>query len=1010
MLWFKWGFETGPDQSFTDSELNDGNVLDQQSWGLNPGSAIGAPLPLPVLEPAVSVRAPLHAGPGNAVARQVNAGDSAAPAVDNGTAVDVVTFDGGGTATTASELNSLITAADTQTAAGTVTIDISGLIALNTLPAVANGESLTIANNVGTVTELTAVPDIAAINLHSGVTLVISGSNNAVLDGGNTVRGLFAYAGNVTIENLTIQNTMAQGGAGSNAGFAGGGGAGLGGGLFVAANANVSLYSVAFSGNKAYGGAGGNNTGGSTADWGGGGGLGGNAGILFGGLYFSGGGGVGRTAFGGVGSGQAVVTNGTTDNTSVPGPGIIVGGAAGGNGAPIAGANDPHTAGARYGGGGGMSEGTGHNQSFPSPSHYYGAGAGGGGVGGHNGYSLLAPYNGQKTAGGGGHGGFGGGGGAGYYYGGAGGFGGGGGAGQYAYGGNGGFGGGGGGMPNTAGTLARGGFGAGNAGGGANIGNGRTPQYALSGGDSGGGGLGAGGAVFVQSGGVLSLGGAGSVAAGTILGGAGGVPTGSDSNGAGTSGTAGSAFGSGIFIQNDSTTVAQGVTFAPATGQTLTVSGVIEDEAGAGGVGTNDTEGKLLIQGGGTTRITATNTFDGGSTISAGSTLDLGAGGAAGAGGIGFAVGGGNVLLVENAALVGGHLTNVVSGFTAADVIDLSGLAFVAGATAIVSGSTLQVVSNGATDDVAVAGLTNGNSYKTQQDSGTGTEVVACFAAGTRIATPYGEVPVERLRVGDAVTTGGGETVAVKWIGRRGYGADMVAANPQLRPVRVRADALASGVPARDLLVSPSHALLVDGVLVPAAALVNGRSIASAASGAVAYFHIELDRHEILLANGAPAESFVPIAGRAMFQNASEFVAMYGPDAAPPATCRARIEDGVRLEAIRRRLAVRAGLPIPGAVQGPMRGHVERVTTTVGGMARDVEGWVLDESDPEQPVELEVIGAGAMPVRLLANRYRIDLDRAGLAGGRCGFSLRLPGRGRVTVRRASDGVRLPGAV
>ena len=66
---------------------------------------------------------------------------------------------------------------------------------MNTLPAVANGESLTIVSNVGTVTELTAVPDIAAVNLHNGVSLVIVGSNNAVLDGGHTVRGLFAYAG-----------------------------------------------------------------------------------------------------------------------------------------------------------------------------------------------------------------------------------------------------------------------------------------------------------------------------------------------------------------------------------------------------------------------------------------------------------------------------------------------------------------------------------------------------------------------------------------------------------------------------------------------------------------------------------------------------------------------------------------------------------------------------------------------------------------------------------------------
>ena len=207
---------------------------------------------------------------------------------------------GTATATSATDLNALITAAD-NAGSGTFTITVSGLLALNTQAAVTNGETLTIVNNVGTVTKLTAVPDIAAINLHSGVSLVINGNGGAILDGGNTVRGLFAYSGNLTVNNLTIQNTVAQGGSGANAGFAGGGGAGLGGGLFVGKYANVTLNSVAFSNNKAIGGAGGNNLGGGTAGWGGG-GLGGNAGIVFGGQYFSGGGGVGRTAFGGTGS------------------------------------------------------------------------------------------------------------------------------------------------------------------------------------------------------------------------------------------------------------------------------------------------------------------------------------------------------------------------------------------------------------------------------------------------------------------------------------------------------------------------------------------------------------------------------------------------------------------------------------------------------------------------------------------------------------------------------------
>ena len=582
--------------------------------------------------------------------------------------------------------------------------------------------------------DLTAVPDIAAINLHSGVSLVINGSNNAILDGGatgtNAVRGLFAYAGNVTVNNLTIQNTVAQGGAGGNSAFGGGGGAGLGGGLFVGAGANVTLNSVSFSGNKAIGGAGGDNTGGSpSSGWAGGGGLGGNGGITDGGSYFSGGGGVGRTAFGADGDYKAVTNYSNTDDRSLPGPGIIVGGASGGHGAPLSyshggspATNSPRTAGAINGGGGGMAQGT--NGNGPP---FFGAGAGGGGVGGHAGYSYAAAYDSKHITGGGGVGGFGGGGGGGYYYGANGGFGGGGGAGQYKYGGNGGFGGGGGGLPDTKpgspglGKYALGGFGAGNAGGGYNIGNygklnngSPANTYHLDGGDSGGGGLGAGGAVFVQSGGVLTLGGAGTVNAGTVTGGAGGVPTlegvtitaksqvvnGTEENGYNTNGTAGCAYGSDIFIQNNSTSVAQGITFAPGSGQLLTLSGVIADEQGSGGTGANATQGKVVVQGGGTTRLTGSNTFEGGISVSDSSTLDLGASGAAGSGTITLITGSNRLILESSAEPNGTKFSNSVSGFVSGDIIDLSGLTFHAGATAQIVSNTLSVVSNGVTDTV----------------------------------------------------------------------------------------------------------------------------------------------------------------------------------------------------------------------------------------------------------------------------------------------------------------------
>ncbi len=360
--------------------------------------------------------------------------------------------------------------------------------------------------------------------------------------------------------------------------------------------------------------------------------------------------------------------------------------------------------------------------------------------------------------------------------------------------------------------------------------------------------------------------------------------------------------------------------------------------------------------------------------------------------------------LIFNGVGDGDSITTAIDDFAGRVTIDLPALSFVAGASTTISSNTMVVVSNGATVDLAVTGLTDGTPYFTTHDSGGGTEIIACFVAGTRIRTRSGEVAVEALRVGDSVSTHAGPELAVRWIGWRSHAAETVAANPHLRPVRIRAHALAAGVPARDLLVSPSHALLVDGVLIPAGALVNGVSILRDPVGAIAYFHIELDHHDVLLAEGAPAESFFDLAGREMFDNAADYIAPVGKNFA---SCLPRIEEGAVVQAARRRIAARAGIAIALFSAGLLRGHVERIVASDDGTARTIEGWVLDEAAPNEPVELDIITETGLRLRLSANRYRADLDRAGLAGGRCGFSVRLPGRGPVLVQRAADGAALP---
>lgn len=152
----------------------------------------------------------------------------------------------------------------------------------------------------------------------------------------------------------------------------------------------------------------------------------------------------------------------------------------------------------------------------------------------------------------------------------------------------------------------------------------------------------------------------------------------------------------------------------------------------------------------------------------------------------------------------------------------------------------------------------------------------ACYCAGTSILTQRGEVPVEQLRVGDRVVTlaDGGALKPVIWIGHSTIDIGRHPRPAHVTPVRISAGAIAPGMPHRDLLVSPEHAIGLcakDGrrVLVPAVYLVNGATILhEPPTGTVRYFHVELERHDMLLADGLPAESYLDTGNRNAFANA----------------------------------------------------------------------------------------------------------------------------------------------
>jgi len=145
-----------------------------------------------------------------------------------------------------------------------------------------------------------------------------------------------------------------------------------------------------------------------------------------------------------------------------------------------------------------------------------------------------------------------------------------------------------------------------------------------------------------------------------------------------------------------------------------------------------------------------------------------------------------------------------------------------------------------------------------------------CFARGTRILTHAGYVPVEQLRPGDKVATIGGVARAIRWVGWRTVDLQTHTRPASVWPVCITANAFADGKPTRDVFLSPDHAVFLRGQLVPVKLLVNGATIRREKSCiAVTYYHIELDRHDVVIAENIALETYLDTGNRRMFENAS---------------------------------------------------------------------------------------------------------------------------------------------
>jgi autotransporter passenger strand-loop-strand repeat protein len=274
------------------------------------------------------------------------------------------------------------------------------------------------------------------------------------------------------------------------------------------------------------------------------------------------------------------------------------------------------------------------------------------------------------------------------------------------------------------------------------------------------------------------------------------------------------------------------------TATSLVVSSGGTEVVSAGGTiaGTNIDSGTVIVSAGGT--FTGTETLSGGSSL-----FEFGSG-------------------------MTGSQTGVISGFTneaAGNKIEFAGYDTSAIVSAVSSG-IVTVSENGSALTVNIAGISAGETL--QLTSGGFLDI--CFLEGTHILAADGERKVETLRAGGMVATlRNGQQVLqpVKWIGHRSVkinGSNMEDAYP----VRIRAGAFADAVPHRDLLITQEHCVLVDGMLIPARMLVNGRSIiVDRTIGSYTYYHVELEQHGILLSEGLTTESYLDTGNRGNFAN-----------------------------------------------------------------------------------------------------------------------------------------------
>jgi hypothetical protein len=411
----------------------------------------------------------------------------------------------------------------------------------------------------------------------------------------------------------------------------------------------------------------------------------------------------------------------------------------------------------------------------------------------------------------------------------------------------------------------------------------------------------------------------------------------------------------GAVFTDDGTFTGSDLTIEPASG-----AGTLVNNAVIAASGPLDVAAGVTIGGAGSIEIGgagASTTIDG--SVGSGQTLLFTDGST------------GQTLTVGSSAAISGTID-----LRANQTIDLSGLTY-----SSISGDAV-TFSNGTTLHFAPAA---GQTLDTPFQQATNQVVItaaavgadsACYCAGTRIATEGGEAPVEMLRPGDRLRLARGGIAAVRWVGQRIVDCERHTEPRNVWPVRILAGAFGEAVPHRDLLLSPDHAVAYAGHLIPVRHLTNGATVRQERVAVAHYHHVELPTHDLLLAEGLAAESYLDTGNRAMFSNGGGAVALY-PEFSrrvwAASGCLPLVEHGPVVVAARRALLRRA------IALGHRRTRDAAVRVTADGRGvRKVphpDGWFIPI--PEGTSSVRLRSRSWVPAEMRANAD--DRRRLGVA-------------------------------